>query len=113
MIFSDDSGGATNTTETDFLSPAEFARSTGISLPTVRRYLKTGRLPKVQPGGHRCRVLIPRDALSGYQAESDSAGENTAVEDKSQVSDSQNYSSQSLSSLSGPVPHWMKNTNIN
>ena len=27
-----------------FLSPAEFARETGLSMPTVRRYLKDGRL---------------------------------------------------------------------
>lgn len=33
-------------------------------MPTVRRYLKSGRLPKVQPGGERCRVLIPRHAVT-------------------------------------------------
>ena len=45
------------------LSPAEFAVESGLSLATVRRYLKSGRLPKVQFGGFRCRVLIPREAL--------------------------------------------------
>jgi hypothetical protein len=45
------------------LSPAEFVAESGLSLATVHRYLKSGRLPKVQIGGFRCRVLIPREAL--------------------------------------------------
>jgi hypothetical protein len=48
-----------------FLSPADFARHSGLSLSTVSRYLASGRLPKIQFGGRRCRVLIPRAALDG------------------------------------------------
>lgn len=46
------------------LSPAEFALEAGLGIATVRRYVKAGKLPKVQPGGERCRVMIPRSALT-------------------------------------------------
>jgi hypothetical protein len=54
---------AAATPEREHLSPTEFAVESGFSLATVHRYLKSGRLPKVQIGGFRCRVLIPREAL--------------------------------------------------
>src|SRR5262249_15969175 len=47
-----------------FLSPADYVRLTGFSLSTVRRYLASGRLPKIQPGGSRCRISIPPQPLS-------------------------------------------------
>jgi excisionase family DNA binding protein len=43
----------------DYLSPEQFALATGLSLSTVHRYLKAGRLAFLQPGGRRHRVLIP------------------------------------------------------
>ena len=46
-----------------FLSPAEFAREAQLSMATVRRRLKDGGIPSIQPGGPGCRVLIPREAL--------------------------------------------------
>lgn len=46
-----------------FLTPNEYARLSGLSMATVRRYLAAGHLPKYQPGGPRCRVLIPLHAL--------------------------------------------------
>jgi len=46
-----------------YLSVEEFARYSGLSLATVRRYLKSGKLPYRQPAGPRSRVLIPLDAL--------------------------------------------------
>ena len=53
----------TDTSCQKYLSPKEFAARTGISLATVRRYLKSGRVVAHQPGGRRHRVLIPADAL--------------------------------------------------
>jgi hypothetical protein len=44
------------------VSPAEFARLRGLSLSSVGRYLKAGRLPFVQ-AVPRGRVMIPVDAL--------------------------------------------------
>ncbi len=46
-----------------YLSPQEFSRLSGLSLATVHRYLKKGRLPYRQPGGPRSRILIPAVAL--------------------------------------------------
>ena len=46
-----------------YLSPQEFSGLSGLSLATVRRYLRNGKLPYRQPAGHRGRILIPADAL--------------------------------------------------
>jgi hypothetical protein len=46
-----------------YLSPQQFSAHSGLSLSTVHRYLRQGRLPFRQPAGRRGRVLIPRDAL--------------------------------------------------
>jgi hypothetical protein len=46
-----------------YLSPQEFSRLSGLSLATVHRYLRSGKLPCRQPGGHRGRILISADAL--------------------------------------------------
>jgi hypothetical protein len=47
-----------------FLSPQEFSQLSGLSLATVHRYLKNGKLLYRQPAGRRGRVLIPSNALA-------------------------------------------------
>ena len=47
----------------DHLTLEEFSRRCGLSVVTLRRYVKKGRLSHVQPGGPGHRVLIPADAL--------------------------------------------------
>src|SRR5205807_717631 len=47
-----------------FLSPEEFGRVSGLSLATVHRYIKSGKLPYLQPAGRRGRILIPADDLT-------------------------------------------------
>ncbi len=93
--------------ETPYLSPAEFVRLSGLSLATVRRYLANDRLPKVQPGGRRCRVLIPRDALEGVEKPAGPVGEepltDPTVSTKPEIQQFPKRSSQ----LGGPVPKWM------
>jgi hypothetical protein len=54
-----------------FLSPQEFSRASGLSLATVHRYLKNGRLPFRQPAGARGRILIPVAALAAAVAGSE------------------------------------------
>jgi excisionase family DNA binding protein len=56
----------------EYLSPTQFLALSGLSLSTVRRLLASGLLPFVQPGGKRCRILIPRSALESL---TDSAAE--------------------------------------
>ena len=46
------------------LSPQEFSQQSGLSIASVRRYLRDGKLPFAQPGGPRGRILIPADALA-------------------------------------------------
>lgn len=81
------------------LSPAEFVARTGLSPATVRRYLKSGRLPKSQPGGPRCRVMIPVSALRAIQY----------PDDRKPNPDAQMKldESNSASIRKGPKPKWM------
>ena len=46
-----------------YLSPLAFSRLSGLSLATIRRYLKSGKLRFFQPGGKRARILIARSAV--------------------------------------------------
>jgi excisionase family DNA binding protein len=83
-------------------SPAEFARYSGLSIATVRRYLASGKLPKIQPKGARGRVLIPREALT---ASCQSAGGNaecagTVIPESAVES--------SPASKRGPAPRWRR-----
>jgi hypothetical protein len=41
----------------EYLSPGQFSERTGLSIATVRRYLRAGKLTHVQPAGFRGRVL--------------------------------------------------------
>jgi excisionase family DNA binding protein len=77
----------------DFLSPLEFVISSGLSISTVRRLLKAGRLPFIQPAGRRSRILIPRDALTQTRASppvATPAGDRTPIRQ----------------GLPGPAPRW-------
>jgi len=47
-----------------FHSPEQFSAASGLSIATIRRYLRDRKLPFVQPGGPRGRILIPADALA-------------------------------------------------
>lgn len=87
-----------------FLTLEQFVRLSGLSLSTVRRYLADGRLPKCQPGGHRCRVLIPRSALDHISP--------TAGPSREHCSQDTDASQQPVSSQHnsprhhGPAPRW-------
>jgi excisionase family DNA binding protein len=48
----------------NFLTVDQFCAVTGFSKATVNRLLAAGDLPKLQPGGPRCRLLIPASALA-------------------------------------------------
>ena len=47
-----------------YLSPEQFSELSGLSIATIRRYVRACKLPFVQPGGPRGRILIPADALA-------------------------------------------------
>ncbi|MCE9551920.1 MAG: helix-turn-helix domain-containing protein [Planctomycetes bacterium] len=85
------------------LSPAEFARESGLGIATVRRYVKAGKLPRAQPGGERCRVMIPRSALA---AVSKACGGNT--DDPRAIAAETAAEAPTNRKPRGPKPRWMK-----
>ncbi len=52
------------TTPERFVSPKEFSELSGLSMATIHRYIKNGKLPSRQPAGPRGRILIPAEALA-------------------------------------------------
>lgn len=54
-----------------YLSYADFSTQSGLSISTLQRRVKEGRLRSVQPGGPRTRVLIPTDALEATPPKND------------------------------------------
>lgn len=80
------------------LSPREFVELSGLSLATVHRRLADGSIPKIQFGGKRCRILIPRSALnSTITANQPATAKPAAAERASRV-------------RSGMRPRWTKNS---
>lgn len=47
----------------EFLSPEQFSILSSLSIATVRRYVRAGKLPHIQLAGPRGRILIPSNAL--------------------------------------------------
>ena len=92
------------------VSPEEFAELSGLSSATVRRYLADGRLPKSQPGGRRCRVLIPVSALNPFAASAKSGVEEDANGNQDVAAPASPTSADSTSPLSrrGPPPRWLR-----
>jgi hypothetical protein len=81
----------------EFLSPLEFSLHSGLSIPTVRRYVKSGKLPAHQPNGRGSRILIPTNALEilRNQQASSTSSDSVAASDRSRKH-------------SRPSPDWMK-----
>ena len=89
----------------DYLSPHEFVARSGLSSATVRRYLRDGHLPSAQPGGPRCRVLIPVTVLKSFLAAKQVAGPNGT--DRSSTVTKSAYASNKP--LPGPTAKWRQN----
>ena len=47
-----------------FVTPKEVAGHYGVTVNTVRQWIKDERVPSVQPAGPGGRVFIPRDKLA-------------------------------------------------
>lgn len=86
----------------DYISPQEYCERTGLSIATVHRYLKAGRVPHAQPGGPRGRILIPTEALDLGQVGSPArTGQNTAA-------DPRGPHASGTTGRPGPVPAWRR-----
>jgi excisionase family DNA binding protein len=90
----------------DSVSPKEFAARSGLSLSTVRRYLADGRLPSVQHGGRRCRVLIPLSILTQFSRKTTAECERQPVLPKHAPALAP-PTSLTAKSLPGPAPRWL------
>lgn len=86
----------------DLISPHEFASRSGLSIATVRRYLADGRLPSMQPGGPRCRVLIPVSALTQFAGK---AGDRSLSRPLPVANAT--VPASAGRSLPGPAPRWL------
>lgn len=78
-----------------FLSVDEFSASSGLSTSTVRRLIAAQRIPTFQPGGPRCRILIPEDMLNGTTQASPTAHPEV-------------HSSSAKPPIPGPRPRWQR-----
>jgi hypothetical protein len=84
-----------------YLSPQDFSRLSGLSLATVHRYLKTGKLAYRQPGGRRGRILILAEVLEATHGADVEPDASTAVTVEPQ-------STAPATRLSGPRPRWAR-----
>jgi hypothetical protein len=103
---------SSDTRSRGFLSPQEFSHLTGLSLASVHRYLKSGRLPCWQPRGRRGRILIPTDlALQAFAGSSETpACAASTVTAPSPIASA--ALPQPVSPLSGPRPKWLQATDL-
>jgi excisionase family DNA binding protein len=82
------------------LSPDEFAQVTGMSVKTVRRRLKAGKLPADQSGGPGTLWLIDYDAFLAQI----SNGVSKPLHSKSALPEA----SEREEKISGPRPKWTR-----
>lgn len=96
---------AVMSTEKKYLSLDELSAVSGLSASTLRRRVRDGTLPVIQPGGRRTRLLFRIDVLekigqSGQQP-SDLSGSNDRLEAISDPMQEPVYPK-----LPGPRPRW-------
>lgn len=81
--------------ERQYLSVEEYSQRSGLAVITVRRYIRSGRLRALQPGGRKHRILIPVAALE--QVLTPAAPESIPLA-KPKIQ----------KPLPGPIPNWRK-----
>ncbi len=81
--------------EREYLTLDEFQKRCGLSIVTLRRYVKSGKLESVQAAGRGHRILIPRDALDKLRTAPKKSPDPIRVGPPAKIS-----------TLSGPKPRW-------
>ena len=61
------------------LSYEELSVQTGLSLSTLRRRVKEGKLPCIQPGGRRTRIVFPVDVVERLLQHASNSSETATV----------------------------------
>jgi excisionase family DNA binding protein len=81
-----------------YLTIEEFSHLSTLSIPTLRRLVKKGALPVIQPGGPRTRMLFRADALEQptHAPTDPRSGNDSAAEEPVK------------NKLPGPKPQWQR-----
>jgi hypothetical protein len=66
---------ATSSNEKHLLTIAELSAISGLSVITLRRYVRHGKIKALQPGGPGCKLLFAPDALEHGSDEVNNAPE--------------------------------------
>lgn len=104
----------------NYIDIVELAARTGLSISTINRLKKRGKIPFYQPGGRRARVLFPPNAIEGTVSSQTSPdatlphsepGDVELNHEDSPESDVLLSPSSESSRLRGPMPRWRRNAN--
>ena len=90
--------------ESRYLTIQELRGLSGWSLSTIRRRVRDGSIPVIQPGGPRTRMLFPADVLD--RLATPRIKPTDAIDTNHAVKDSPNWE-EADQSLAGPMPDWM------
>jgi excisionase family DNA binding protein len=82
-----------------YLTYEELSARTGISVSTLRRRVKDGKLPYFQPGGRRTRLVFPVDVVERLLQSAPTSSQTLPESQLQPVAHP----------LQGPQPKWMRN----
>lgn len=85
------------------LSYEEVSARTGLSLSTLRRRVKEGKLPFIQPGGRRTRIVFPLDVIERLLQAAD-----TSSSPKHAVQQPISVPVRKVTVSRGPRPKWLQ-----
>src|SRR5258708_2337474 len=88
-----------------FLSIAELARQSGLSISTIDRRVKDGSIPFIQPGGPRTRKFFRADVLERLASHVPTSS-GSAAPASSTANDSA-YHQDAPAKIAGPRPKWL------
>jgi hypothetical protein len=90
----------------EYISLAQLSAISGLSASTLRRRIKDGSLPVIQPGGRRSRLLFRRDVLDTLSAVAREATSTSASSGEETPGDDPTIPA--VQPLPGPRPRWTR-----
>jgi excisionase family DNA binding protein len=90
------------------LSIAELSQLTGASESTIRRLKDAGQIPFSQPGGPRCRMFFPPDALEHRRSDRDGSPDGQGEARNEGRHSESTCTDASSKRRSGPLPQWLQ-----
>ena len=98
----------------DYVDAQQLASATGLSVATIWRLKRAGKIPFYQPGGEHHFVLFPCDAnehVNDHQTTA-AAGQKVMDTELKGVAPAPLINVAERQHLSGPQPKWMRSTQI-